>query len=103
MASLQWTTAARQDVDDIFDYVGRRQRRPATADKVVQELDQACREYAEAFAQGHIIGTVQTILGDDYRTFTHKAWVVIFRPIAAGIEVMRVVHGSRDYRRLFPG
>jgi plasmid stabilization system protein ParE len=33
--------------------------------------------------------------------FTHKRWVIIFRPAPDGIEIMRVLDGSRDFPRLF--
>jgi len=36
-----------------------------------------------------------------FRVFTHKRWVVVFRPIDNGIEVMRILDGSRDFSRIF--
>jgi plasmid stabilization system protein ParE len=48
-----------------------------------------------------VIGTARPDLGELHRIFTHKRWVIIFRPIAGGIEVLRVLDGSRDYPRLF--
>ncbi|HEY4233641.1 MAG TPA: type II toxin-antitoxin system RelE/ParE family toxin [Lacipirellulaceae bacterium] len=101
MPLLNWSPFARKDVDDIYDYIGRRDRRPATADKVVAELSSTCESIAQAFAGGSVIGTARFDLGIAYRAFTHKRWVVIFRPIAGGIEVLRVLDGSRDYPRLF--
>jgi toxin ParE1/3/4 len=101
MSILRLTPQAQQDIDDIYDYIGRRDRRPATADLVVSELTQECQEYADIFARGSIIGTARHDLGESYRVFTHKRWVVVFRSIPDGIEVMRVLDGSRDFTRLF--
>jgi toxin ParE1/3/4 len=28
-------------------------------------------------------------------------YLILYRPTASGIDVLRVIHGSRDYRRLF--
>jgi plasmid stabilization system protein ParE len=101
MALLNWSAQARVDVDDIYDFIARQDRRPLTADRAVQSLEKACEGYAEAFAAGSSIGTRRPTLGEGYRIFSHKRWVVVFRPAVDGIEVMRVVDGSRDYSRLF--
>jgi len=101
MASLVWTSPAKQDVDDIYDFIARRDRRPETAEKVVRELVLHCESYAEAFAAGNSIGTLRPSLGENVWVFTHKRWVIGFRPIQDGIEVLRVVDGARDFSRLF--
>ena len=101
MAVLALTELARDDVDGIYDYIGEQERRPATADKVVTEIIDACWSYAASFAAGSVLGSARDDLGESYRVFTHKRWVVVFRPIENGIEVLRVVDGSRDYGQLF--
>jgi toxin ParE1/3/4 len=32
----------------------------------------------------------------------YKNFVIFYRPIAAGVEILRVVRGARDFSRLFP-
>jgi plasmid stabilization system protein ParE len=32
MSNLSWADLARDDVDEVYDYIARRDRRPATAD-----------------------------------------------------------------------
>ena len=101
MSLLSWSTESRRDIDGIYDYIGRRERRPATADRAVAELIAVCRTYADAFAAGSVLGTARPDLGDDLRDFTHSRWVVVVRPVDNGIEVLRVLDGRRDYPRLF--
>lgn len=101
MSSLHWTEQARQDIDDIYDFIARYDRRPLSAERVVEALVGACSSYADYYAAGSVIGAARPELGEDYRAFTHKRWVVLFRPLDDGIEVMRVLDGSRDYPRLF--
>ncbi len=101
MSILRWSSESRHDIDEIYDYIGRRDRRPAIADHVVGELLTACRSYADAFATGSVLGTARSDLGEGLRVMTHQRWVVFFRPIDGGIEVLRVLDGSRDYPRLF--
>lgn len=101
MSTLRLTPQGRRDVDDIYDFIARRERRPTTADKVVTELMEECGTYADAFAEGSIIGTARPDLAESSRVFTYKRWVVVFQPNRDGIEVLRVLDGSRDFPRLF--
>jgi plasmid stabilization system protein ParE len=50
---------------------------------------------------GSVIGTHRPELGENYRVFSHKRWVIIFRASDRGIEVLRVVDGAQDYPTLF--
>ena len=56
----------------------------------------------KAYADQPEMGTARPDLGSSYRVFHHKRWVVIYRPIQSGIEILRVVDGARDYPSLFP-
>lgn len=48
------------------------------------------------------MGTPQPELGDDLRCFTfRKTYVVIYRPLGSGIDVLRIIHSSRQRRRVF--
>lgn len=101
MSHAEWTAPAESDVEDIYGWIAIRDGRTLTAKKVLRELRRACDEYAEAFASGSILGTARHDLGEFFRVFTHKRWVVIFRPLHDGIEVLRVLDGSQDFSRIF--
>jgi plasmid stabilization system protein ParE len=101
MTHARWTKLARQDLKAIGRYIGRQERRPSVAAKILREINAKCNEYAEAFARGSIIGSDGSELGEGCRYFTHKRWVVIFIPTSGGIEVLRILDGSRDFPRLF--
>jgi toxin ParE1/3/4 len=103
MSQTSWSSTAECDVEDIYDWIARKDKRRSTAKKVVRELRDRCDSLASIFASGSTIGTPEPQLGHDYRSFTHKRWVILFRPLDDGIEVMRVLDGSRDFPRLFPG
>lgn len=92
---------AERDIEEIYEWIARRDGRRLTAKKVIRELRQHYDDYANLFAAGAIIGTARDDLGEDYRVFTHKRWVIVFRPAVDGIEIMRALDGSRDYPRLF--
>ena len=98
---LSWTVLAEGDVEEIYEWIARRDGRRLTAKKVIRELRRRCEVVAEIFSSGSVIGTARADLGVDYRILAHKRWAIIFRPVADGIEVMRVLDGSRDYPQLF--
>ena len=101
MAKAKWTSPARDDLKEIGRYIGRHEQRPSVAAKILREIAAKCDEYAKVFAAGSVIGSDATELGEGCRVFSHKRWVIVFEPIDGGIEVLRVLDGSRDYPRLF--
>ncbi len=100
-SNLKLSSRAEDDLDQLYYYIAHREQRPATADRLLHELVAAMQRYADAFSAGSQIGVSRHELGEGYRVFTHKRWVVVFRPLDDGIEIMRVVDGSRDWARLF--
>lgn len=101
MAKALWNHEARKDLKAIALYIGRQDQRPSTAAKIVREIQAKCDGYATHFASGSIVGEHHAELGPGYRTIGHKRWVVIFRPIEHGIEVLRVVDAALDYPTVF--
>ncbi len=97
MPDVELTPAAAQDLEDIGYYIGIDQHRPSIAETILREIDATCRLYATQ----PLMGTSRPDLGESYRVFHHKRWVIIYRPISDGIEILRVVDGARDYPSLF--
>ena len=91
------TEAAEQDLSEIAWYIAVHEARPTVAFKIIDEIIAKCDLHAE----NPLLGTPKPEFGEKYRVFSHKRWVIIFRPIHEGIEVMRIVDGSREYSRLF--
>jgi len=101
VTKAKWTSLAREDLKQIGLYMGRDKHRPSVAAAVLHEIKTKCDEYSAAFAEGSVLGTEASQLGQGCRIFSHKRWVIVFEPIKNGIEVLRVLDGSRDYPRLF--
>ncbi len=91
------TKAAQQDLDDLAWYIAVHESRPRVAYKNIDEIIAKC----ELLASNPLLGTAKPEFGNRYRTFSHKRWVILFRPIEDGIEVMRIVDASRDNSKLF--
>jgi toxin ParE1/3/4 len=89
------TPAAIADLDSIWDYIARDSI--DAADRVLDELD----DLFQRFAVNAEIGELQPNLADGhYRRFTHRSYVIYYRPINDTIIVIRVLHGARDYEAL---
>lgn len=97
MASVEWTPKARKCLKDIARYIARQDYRPATADKLVDDIEAKCAQYA---AQPEL-GSRHDALPGGFRLFVHKRYVVIFERLDSGIRVHLVVDGARDWPLLF--
>ena len=97
MAQLLWDDIAENDLDDIWDYIGRQNQSPVSADRVITSLIEKARSYAEQPE----MGTLHTDLGPDVRSFSVSNYIAFYQPMEKGIFVLRVIHGARDYPNLF--
>jgi toxin ParE1/3/4 len=66
------------------------------ADRFIEEL----RDKAALLAEQPLMGIARPDFGKDVRSFPHRDYLLIYRPLEFGVGVARVVHGARDLRRL---
>ena len=97
MARVIWTPVAESDLDDILYYIAVIDRRPVTGERIYYEIRDRVAQQVENRHQGqrhpHVPAT--------WRYFRHKRWLIFYQPLDDGIEVMRVIDGSRDLPRHF--
>ena len=92
------TPAASADLREISDYIGVENQSPVAAHKFLDDFEEKCLAYANQPE----MGGPRSELGDELRSFTFKKnYVVVFQPYENGIEILRVIHGARDYPTLF--
>jgi plasmid stabilization system protein ParE len=91
MKRFRITPRASADIDEIWTYIA--QDNPSAADRVEQQLHDAMRLLAEFPGIGHVRADV-----DDprYRFWSVFSYVIVYRPDPKPVEVIRVIHGSRD-------
>jgi toxin ParE1/3/4 len=95
MARVIYAPAADEDLVDIAAYIAR--DKPEAARRWVQTI----REKCNSLARNPELGEERTGFGvPGCRSFSVGNYVVFFRAIPGGIEVARIVHGSRDLRNL---
>ena len=65
---------------------------PAAADCLLETIDEKCR----LLAQMPEMGRKRPDLAPDLRSLPVGHYVIFYRPAPDGIQVIRVLHGSRD-------
>lgn len=89
------TLLARADLDEIWDRVA--EDNPEAARKLVQALMERCRLLAES----PLIGRARPELGVRVRSFPHGRYLLLYRPLEDGIELLRVAGPGRDVDAMF--
>lgn len=95
MSEFVLTPAAEGDLLKILEYVEGDS--PSAILRVVDALDEAMQLLADNPGIGH----VRPDLTDaDVRFWSVFRYLVIYRPETEPLEIVRVLHGSRDVKRL---
>jgi len=90
MPRILRTRAARSDYDEIWAYIAVRDL--AAADRLVDQLDATL----ELLASTPHVGRKVDELAPDIRCFPVGNYLIFYRPIENGIQLIRLVHGARD-------
>ena len=90
MARITRRPEAEADVIDIWGFIA--EDSIAEADRWVDRLD----ERFQLWATQPMIGRARDELAPGLRSMAFGRYVVFFSPIHDGIDIVRVLHGSRD-------
>jgi toxin ParE1/3/4 len=85
------TDEALADLEEIWSYIAGR-RDESTADRMAASILGKCRSHAR-FPE---TGRSRDELAPGLRSFPVSPYVVFYRPVAESIQVLRILHGSRD-------
>jgi toxin ParE1/3/4 len=96
--SYRISRMANNDIERICDYIA--QDNPAAADRVDEKLHEAIELLAKVPGMGH---TRADVKDKRYRFWVVGSYVIAYRMEAHELVVVRVLHGARDFRRLFGG
>lgn len=92
---IRISDAAKEDLKAIWDYLAR--SNPAAASKLLKEL----KDKFSMLSQHPNVGKPQPQLLVNLYSFPHKNYLIFYQPTNTGIDVVRVLHGSRDIESLF--
>ncbi|MBC8242204.1 MAG: type II toxin-antitoxin system RelE/ParE family toxin [Alphaproteobacteria bacterium] len=97
MKRAQFTAMAEADLGDIAYFIAR--DNPERAVTFVDEIIAHCHRIAALPA----LGRDRVELGRDIRSMPHDRYIIFYRIVEAGIEIVRVLHSARDIGTVFDG
>jgi len=86
------TPLARSDLKELGRYIAQQSQSRTTALRFLDTIADKCQRYASQ----PLLGEKSMDLGQEIRRFSVSNYVVFYRPLSDGIEVLRVLHGNRD-------
>jgi plasmid stabilization system protein ParE len=89
------TAAARADLNDIFDFI--QEDSPDAASRVLAKLRAAMRDLARMPEMGH---WREDLSDEPLRFWQVYSYLIIYRPETRPLQILRVLHASRDVRSL---
>lgn len=98
MRQLHFTDDADRNLVDIALYIATESQSREFALAFVERLRAKCRQLASLPAT---LGTARPDLREDIRSTPCQGYVIFFRYGDAVLEVVNVLHGSRDVIRYF--
>ena len=96
MRKLLVQPQARIDLLDIWHHISRDSI--PNANRVAEKLEQGIRGLVAMPGKGHVRADVKDLR---YRFWAVRPYVIAYRYDDQTLTVVRVVHGARDFRRLF--
>ncbi len=95
MPSVKIAAAAEQDLKEIWSYVA--ENNPEAASKLIKEIT---RRFA-VLRDHPRMGREQEKLLVNLRSFAVKNHIIFYQTFEGGIEILRVLHSSRDIESIF--
>jgi toxin ParE1/3/4 len=90
--SIEWTEPALADLVAIRAYL--RSRRPRAAERMIQRIidlvDEQLLEMPESGRRGRVEGTRELVVSG-------SPYIVAYRGVSGGVQVLRVIHGARRW------
>jgi plasmid stabilization system protein ParE len=100
MSDYVLTPLAKADIFDIWTYIA--ENNETAADRVEQAIYDACAFLAEGPLRGH---TRPDLTPRSLRFWTlsrYPSYTVVYRPETAPLQIVAVLYGKRNIRRILP-
>jgi len=95
MSELKFSRRSQHDLNKIWDRIAEDDR--AAAERFTTEIRQKCR----LLADNPRLGRTRDELRPGLRSFSVGRFLILYRVLDDGIQVVRVVHGARNIGALF--
>ncbi len=94
MSQVLHTELAKLDLLEIWAYIA--EDNPNAADKLLDNIDEACA----LLGANPKLGQARPDIATGMRYLPLKNYLILYQEQPTGIEVVRVIHGSRDLHAL---
>ncbi len=95
MSRYRFTTTARRDLKEIKNYIA--EHSVPAGFRFVDEVVQKC----ETLAQFPEMGRLWADLNPPLRSFPVGNYLIFYRPVPSGIQIVRIISGYRDIDTIF--
>jgi toxin ParE1/3/4 len=92
----RFTATASRDIERILDYIAD-QADMAAAERLLSSLNSQCQRLANFPGMGRR----RSELGKDLRSFPVEKYLIFYRQIEDGVEIIRVLSGYQDLEAFF--
>ncbi|HEX5846715.1 MAG TPA: type II toxin-antitoxin system RelE/ParE family toxin [Rhodoplanes sp.] len=92
---LRRTARAEEDLIDIWTYIAR--DNPSAADRLLDLLDEKSR----SLARNPRLGAAREDVAPGVRHLPVGRYLILYRDLGDGVEVVRYIHGMRRLQDLF--
>lgn len=94
MTQIVYSQTSKDDLLEIW--LGLAESNVSAAERLLDDLDAA----TQLLATQPLIGKSRREFGPGIRSFPVRDYILVYRPILDGVELVRVVHGARDLTRV---
>jgi len=98
MSGYLFTPLAKADIFDIWSYIAEDSE--SAADRVEQAIHDACAFLAEGPMRGHTRPDLTTRPLRFWTLKRYPNYTVVYRPETAPLQIVAVLHGKRNIRRM---
>jgi plasmid stabilization system protein ParE len=98
MSNYVLTPLAQADIFDIWTYVAENSE--AVADRVEQAIYDACAFLAQGPSRGHTRPDLTTRSLRFWTLSRYPNYTVVYRPETTPLQIVAVLHGKRNIRRI---
>ncbi len=90
MPVIQRTVQAEEDLIELWIYIA--QDNPPAADRLLDTIEQRF----QALAANPLMGRLRPDIAPELRYFIVGRYLILYRTVENGIQIIRVIHGARD-------
>jgi toxin ParE1/3/4 len=95
MPKIIQSAPAKTDLFEIWLYIAV--DNPKAADRVLSAINDKCK----LLAKSPQMGRRREELSQSLRSMPEGKYIIFYRPIKGGIEIVRVLHGAQDIESIF--